>query len=172
MSLRLVNNTEAENKRLNKPNGFFTIIKVSHGSGVTAVEHSTHNPKMKGSNPSAGSGREKMARKVFFVTNKCGIGTTTLSMTTFSIMTLSITMQIYDTPHIRHRITLLVIILGVAFFTVMLSVVMLNVVMLSVVAPRHFVTTITTTCFGKLLLVLVSVLSNFILHKRCSEKIS
>ncbi len=72
----------------------------------------------------------------------------TLSMTTFSKMTLSImslfaTLSISDTQHNGYRVpsvvmlsvAFFIVMLSIAFFIVMLSVIMLNVIMLNVAAP-------------------------------------
>jgi hypothetical protein len=43
-------------------------VQMSFSIGdSTVVQHSTHNPKVKGSNPAAGAGREKMEKTLFFV---------------------------------------------------------------------------------------------------------
>ncbi len=46
-------------------------VQMSFSIGdSTLVEHSTHNPKVKGSNPAAGAGREKMEKTLFLWMNK------------------------------------------------------------------------------------------------------
>jgi hypothetical protein len=41
-------------------------------SVVPGIEHSTHNPKVEGSNPATGTGRDKKFPNVFFSFLQCG----------------------------------------------------------------------------------------------------